>query len=156
MSELEANISYSRFDTHIPEFKPARSFKEWLFEIRPYEKSGKVYELVGIKQFNKLYLNTFGAITDKIHKGNVHGLKSYSTEYLKGEVEETKNLELLHYASYLAFLPIFAYAKDNILAINAVFVADILLNKYPAMLQRYKRNRLEIVLEHRENRGASK
>ena len=35
-------------------------------------------------------------------------------------------------------------------------VLNLIINVYPIMLQRHKRNRFEKILEHRANRGASK
>ena len=120
---------------------------DWYFEIKDFEKSGKLYKNLGIKQFQKLVrlINS--------PKGLMKG-----KEDLKKYQAFTKGIELTHILGsamlggigiYSASIPKEKF-EDYLLCVGAPMLFNVLGNSYPIMLQRYNRNKTEKILKRIE------
>ena len=127
------------------------------FKPKSFERSGKLYESLGAKQFKKLLMGAIGGLL---------GGGGYASNYFIGKersVKAIKKFERCTRINETIHLPatiILSYAlignlvKENYLMAAAdVFFG--LLNGYPLILQRYNRARVYNVLEKKENRFKS-
>ncbi len=116
---------------------------EWYFHSKGFEKSGRVYKLLGVLLLRKL-----------VWRGPIHVLApalrySGRRESLPALERETRKAESAHGLAFLASLLLLAYALYNECLNSAgwLLLFNILLNVYPMMLQRYNRVRLEKLLQ---------
>lgn len=111
------------------------------FSLRSFE-SDRFYEKLGIKFFKK-YLPTTG---DLVHKhlwkrfGASDNVKPNDLTSLKDYVKSTIACEIAHIIGFILYLP-FMFHPHGLLVALAI-IANILVNIYPIMLQRYNRGRL--------------
>jgi len=122
------------------------------FEPKSFERwgNGRIYEWLGVRQFNKLYYRTFG-------KGCVDfRINLFSHTMLKGQEKHTRRLEKIHLIAGGAYIPLVAllYSLDTspggfVLGSLGV-ITNIAINIYPIMLQRYNRVRIQNILDKRD------
>lgn len=119
-----------------------------LTRLRPWERSGRAYERVGIRRW-KAWLPEFGAV----FRGGVskRALPSRSTPDLARFAAETLRAELVHWA-IPAITPLFALWNPPWLL--AVMAGYALVANVPCLLvQRYNRGRLLRVMDRRAQRA---
>ncbi len=120
-----------------------------LTRLRPWERSGRVYERLGIRRW-KDRLPELGAL----FRGGVskRALPSRATSDLARFAAETRRAELVHWA-VPAIIPVFALWNPAWLF--AVMAAYGLVANVPCLVvQRYNRGRLRRVMDRRERRAA--
>lgn len=124
--------------TEKPQLLPARKY-DWYFEPKSFEKSGKLYEILGVKIFQKL----------------LFGLKEiYSLDAAGGILpfeKSTRVLEAIHIVegSIVAVITAGCIAF-KILPASLGISINIIANIYPIMLQRYNRARVYGILEKKQ------
>jgi hypothetical protein len=114
-------------------------------KIREFEKSSKLYKLIGVRAFKFLLaknpLPTFtGNFSTKGH--SVEGL--YKLEKLM------RNAETLHFQAFLTnlivMLPFTFFRDTRFLYFMIAF--NIIVNLYPVLVQIYNRNRIDKILSN--------
>lgn len=109
------------------------------FAPKQFEKNGTIYKLLGVHIF-KRFLPTFGDYAIRIT--GVSLLKGYSASELKNYEVLTRIYETIHLVAgilYLVFLP-FSLISCS---------ANLVINFYPIMVQRYNRARVYKILQRR-------
>ncbi|MBI4448178.1 hypothetical protein HY643_04300 [Candidatus Woesearchaeota archaeon] len=134
---------------------------EWYFEPKSFEKSGKLYEYLGIKYFKKLVMGTTGKLRKMLGDGkepsNYFIGEKRNSESLKQFEKGSRLNERIHGPLTLFFLPLLAYSLGEDHYGTAIFNGlNILLNGYLTMLQRYNRARVYNVLERRNKKKLDK
>lgn len=126
---------------------------ESYFAPKSWERSGRLYELLGIRFFKK-YLPTSGDWVMR-HIWRSKMLEDGNTETLKQHVGFTRACEAIHLICGIVMLGLLLDSatsghkfKFAILAL----VLNMVGNLYPVMLQRYNRARIHRVLDMRESR----
>lgn len=118
------------------------------YNVKPWERRGKVYERFGINFYRKLLVWTGW---EKLNKKNAPVEKS--TGALVHLLHQTKKSELGHLIIFaiVSGFTVFVAVKSGVAQSVWLFVLNILLNLYPVLLQRYNRPRIEraIVLSER-------
>lgn len=118
------------------------------FTPRFWERSGKLYELLGIRFFKK-YLPTTGDLMQrKVWRRKTLG--DGRTKTLKSYERTTRMCEVTHLIFFFAYFSLFLVPGNTTLDV----VSNLLVNVYPIMLQRYNRARLYRVFEWRRNKMA--
>jgi|SRR3989344_2411829 len=131
--------------------KTSESFWDSYFQSKDFEKSGKLYEALGVKLFSKYWLNGGSYWTQRGQSPMVRGRKKKD---LGDYIVTTKALERPH----LIFLPVYftvtamclAYETYNMAAFSVM--ANIAINFYPIMSLRYNRNRAVNLIERLERK----
>jgi hypothetical protein len=127
---------------------------EWYFKPKSFEKSGKIYEILGVKSFKKLPICLAKLVYKKNvtkHRNTYFIGKDKSPAALKKYEIEARINEMFHtpsaiVASYVFMRELsqgdycFAIASFGVLAFNT----------YCSMLQRYNRARIYNILEKKE------
>lgn len=129
---------------------PWTRFWAWYFLPREFERwrEGRAYELIGIRTF-KHYLPTTGDLVSKWWGTRwVSWRGSRTSQGLSAHEHRTRNWEARHIFGFLSmlaltWLSIEIYGKGSWVAL---LVANLLINGYPIMLQRYNRVRIQAVL----------
>ena len=122
------------------------SFAPGYYTIKPFERTGQVYERLGIRLFKRLVrrgpLALFSPTLHLPRDKTVPALRKLETEMRKAETGHVlASLVTLLFAGY-ALLQGWFDAVAWLLAFN------ILINGYPVMLQRYNRMKLqELILQ---------
>lgn len=128
------------------------------FDPKSFE-SEEIYEKFGIKSFKK-YIPT-AQITSKL----VWKLFRKNAFISSGSEKELRNFEKftrIYEAVHLAYLPIFTAsmglyaARGELNQAALISGANILINVYPILLQRYNRLRLFKAIEHAHNRESKR
>ena len=123
------------------------------FKPKSFEKSGRLYEALGVRGFQKLYFMTLGKLVEGLC-GQKPGLSDISDESLENYENFTRGLEMIHLPLAAVCSPLvirlFANGDYKLGAINLAIQA--LVNYYPIMLQRYNRARVYRILERRKAR----
>ena len=121
------------------------------FAPKNFEKDGKIYEKVGIKFFKDYCINA-GTKFSLTGKYKVHG-----RENLGKFIEETKHSEKVHLAlgAGLAVLDAALLCNDKIdfKTFGYLSLANIAINLYPIMAQRYNRNKAQKIMNKINLRG---
>lgn len=118
---------------------------------RFWERNGKLYEFLGIKIFKK-YVPTSGDYVRRHWGRTLRRIKSIegAREYEK----TTRVSELAHVTLFLVSVPLMVLYL--ILGVVGPFwslvVANLLINIYPVMLQRYNRARIYKIIARYDNR----
>ncbi len=120
------------------------SFPDRYYRPKEFEKSGRIYEMLGVLLLRKL-----------LRRGPLH-LSAPALEYsgrrehLPTLERETRTAESVHLLSFLSSFLLIAYAHYKGWLDLAVWLMlyNVLINIYPIMLQRYNRVRLEKVIRH--------
>ncbi|GEM_PF-1766738 len=127
------------------------------FQPKFFEKSGKLYEALGVNWFRKYFPNGGSYWTQRGQSSMVKGRKK---EDLESFVRLTKRLEGIHTFGALPFFTIIAAAislADKAYVVAGVGVVfNLVTNLYPIMSQRYNRNKANKMLERLEEREAGK
>jgi hypothetical protein len=117
-------------------------FPEWYYRPANFEKSGRVYELSGVRLFRKL-----------VRRGPLHILApamEYTGQraYLPSLEQETRIAESIHLIAFFAtlLLIVFAMIKGRLGSAGWLLLFNVLLNVYPMALQRYNRIHLKKLL----------
>ncbi|MBI1934982.1 hypothetical protein HYS31_00940 [Candidatus Woesearchaeota archaeon] len=139
LSELEAKI-----EGQAPKKSAARQISDFYFEPKSFEKNGKLYEQLGVKQFKKKLIQAL----DIIHgKENNYYRRRYNEVRSKPTLLSLSGgmrcAELLH----LALEFVFAYAALDYADKGDYFYASLsgaagIVNTYLLILQRYNRFRV--------------
>lgn len=125
---------------------------DWYFAPKSFERSGKLYEALGVRPFKKLVMGTFG----KLHK--ILGADKTGSNYFIGQDRskrglkkfeaETRFNEFVH-APFTAYCG-YKLAEDlgnNNYSGAIVDGIGLLINGYCTMLQRYNRARVYNTLD---------
>ncbi|MBU0759066.1 MAG: hypothetical protein KKC66_03395 [Candidatus Omnitrophica bacterium] len=122
------------------------------FRPKSFERSGRVYEVLGIRLFQKVFRLSFGNLYKLL------GVK----EFINGNINESlKNLETgtrIWESIHIPFVVIYFYGfyiffnRDMPLWAVGSIIANICMNIYPIMLQRYNRARIYKILAQRESK----
>ena len=125
------------------------------FQPKFFEKSGKLYEALGIKLFRKYFPNGGSWWTKRGQPSMVEGRKK---EDLEKFILLTKILEGMH---AFGFLPCYASLTAKALEYEdyagvGVGILIMGVNLYPIMSQRYNRNKANKMLEILKQREARK
>lgn len=135
-----------------------RRFWDWYFEPKTFEEAnrGQIYRLIGIRFF-KYYLPTSGDVVSRLRghrhldlrEGRDHGLRAYE--------RRTRIYEGRHIFGGLSMLAIswWAIAARDRGNWAALLAANLFLNGYPILLQRYNRVRVFAALKHLERAGSA-
>lgn len=113
---------------------------EWYHRLRPFERDGRVYELAGVR-----------VAKEALRRGplarfnpDLHLPVERTAAQLEHLAQRMRDAEASHAVLFVVTLPVVlhAAARGWWLAAILTFVFDVLMNGYPAMLQRYNRARL--------------
>jgi len=135
---------------------------EYYFRPKSFEKSGRIYEILGCRLFGKYWINGGSYWSKRWGTSIIKGRE----EYLENLVSITKDNERCH---MYVFFPITAAANGLVLLAenyegtgylfsSAFAIVNIAANVYPSMNLRYirnKANRLLEILKEREERKHS-
>ena len=118
---------------------------------RFWERNGKLYKFLGIKVFKK-YVPTSGDYVRRRFGATLIRIKSI--EDVREYEKHTRASELAHVTLFLATVPLMVLYL--ILGVVGPFwslvVANLLINIYPVMLQRYNRARIYKIIARYDNR----
>ncbi len=121
------------------------SFASGYYRERPFERTGQVYERLGIRLFKKLVrrgpLAIFSPTLRFPKEKTVWALQSLSAEMQKAETG--------HAVIFVLVLLFVGYAllKGWLDAVAWMLLFNILVNGYPIMLQRYNRIKLQELIQ---------
>jgi len=120
-------------------------FPSKYYDIKPFERTGRVYERLGIRLFKKVVGRgplTIFSPTLRFPKGKIgSALRYLEHEMRKAETGHMFIFMLMLLATGYALVMAWFDAAGWILAFNVVF------NGYPVMLQRYNRIRLGALIQ---------
>ena len=161
LSDLERTLYNTDVDIPIGETEEKEGFFQrvansvksgidYYFRPKSFEKNGKLYGKLGVKQFHRLYLATFGRVIKFLSRED-RWIKDFSNESLENLEKWTRLYEGVHFIGNLTFTPLII---NNLVngnyeqAITGVAMNTV-INIYPIMMQRYNRSRIYNVLEYR-------
>ncbi len=130
---------------------PLRGFREesFLFRIRRWERSGRVYRALGIKRWKELLPDGAGLYQDGFRKKRLD-LHAVDELYIKRFILETCRAELVHWV-IIALIPLFFLW--NPLQVAVWMIPFGLAVNLPCLLtQRYNRPRLKKILQRGQGR----
>lgn len=113
--------------------------KDWYFELKSFEKSGKLYEALGIRAFKKYFPITEATIN------------SSSSQDLMDYEKRTRRFEGVHAvkAGFMIAFSIATLVEGKYIFSAVTAVLNTAFNVYPIMLQRYNRSRIVNIVERR-------
>lgn len=119
------------------------SLPEKIYKIHEFEKSGKFYQLTGVRAFKTILAKyPFPTFTGKFE------LKGYSMESVGRLEKQLIYSETIHFlafiTTFIVILP-FGYFRDYRFYYYMTLF-NIIVNLYPALVQRYNRNRINRIL----------
>jgi hypothetical protein len=117
------------------------------YRIRPFEKDGALYELIGIKWFKKLV--TWKPLTVLSPTIRLIRMRA-SLSTLEGEMKKAEAGHLIVFFMLVIFC-IYALVHFGFDAALWIMLWNVVLNGYPVLLQRYNRARLMRVAHHLHN-----
>jgi len=133
---------------------PPRKY-DWYFMPKQFEKSGRIYELAGVRFYQRLYLATYGKTAEVIisiisrKKTKIYSFKALGgREKLESFETITRQVETIHVLFGIAFSVMTAFkapfAQPPHLArfLCGAIATNILVNIFPILLQRFNRARL--------------
>ena len=113
--------------------------------IRGFEKSGRLYRIAGVKAFKFLLAkNPLPSFTGKF------SIKCHSIECLYKLEKQMRNSETLHFQAFITTLILmipFTILRDSRF-LYYIPAFNILVNLYPALVQRYNRDRIDKILRN--------
>jgi hypothetical protein len=117
------------------------SFAPWYYRVKAFERTGRVYERVGIRLFKKLVRR--GPLS--ILSPTLRFPKEKTGAALQGLLSEMRKAETGHALVFVLVLLFVGYALLNgwLDAVVWLLLFNILINGYPIMLQRYNRIKLQ-------------
>ena len=127
-----------------------RTFSQWYFEPKRFEKTGNglLYRRLGIRFF-KRYLPTSGDIVSRWRgMARIRRSEGGLDQALRGYERVTRTHEARHIVGALSMLAIswWAIVLHDRGQWPALIIANVIINGYPIMLQRYNRIRLETAM----------
>jgi hypothetical protein len=128
----------------------------WYFEPRRIEQAanGRIYVLLGVRLF-KRYLPTSGDLISRFRRRRrIAPIGPDLVDSLLQYEKQTKSWEARHIFGALSMLALtwWSIAVHGKGSWPALLGANLLINGYPIMLQRYNRARLRSILAHLEGR----
>lgn len=132
-------------------------FCAWHFAPRSFERwhGGRAYELIGIRAF-KHYLPTTGDLVSRWRgKRWISWLGRRTAENLCAHERRTRNWEARHIFGLISMLALTSWSIEvqGKGSWAELLVANLLINGYPIMLQRYNRVRLQAAVSRSSNRS---
>lgn len=116
------------------------------FEIRRFERLGKLYKVIGVGIFKfLLQKNLLPPLTGKFT------LKKHSFESLIYLEKQMRSAETIHFLAFLTTIIImipFGLYRD-VRFFYFIIVFNTIVNLYPTLVQRYNRNRIHKILNFR-------
>lgn len=128
----------------------AHSALDLYFDPKPWERTGKIYEALGIRGFKRLIPDTGDLRSRKVKKETGKYLWINSREY--GELfhheRQTRINESIHLTFLFGTYPLMemGFAANPWLGAG-ISAINLVVNAYPLMLQRYNRSRLYRAME---------
>jgi hypothetical protein len=117
------------------------------YSIKPFERTGRVYEHLGVRLFRKLVRRgPFSVFSPTLHLPRESTLSAL--QQLDHEMRKAEAGHVITFMLVLVFIG-FALARMWIDAAAWMMVFSVVLNVYPVMLQRYNRIRLQAVIQRR-------
>lgn len=129
------------------------SFAPGYYRVRPFERTGQVYERLGIRLFKKLVRR--GPLS--IFSPTLRFPKEKTVSALQGLLNEMRKAETGHALIFVLVLLFVGYVslKGWLDAVAWMLLFNILINGYPIMLQRYNRIRLQELIQQQDSGGVT-
>ena len=127
------------------------------FRLRPNEYGGELYQRVGVRRFRSLV--TFGDQMVRLMRSvDPQSQAPLNRGKLDDREKSARRSERIHWAMLLGSLPagLWAMSENDLVFAAHLAVANIPMNLYPIMLQRYTRARLERLRERATNMSHSR
>lgn len=122
-------------------------FAERYYAIKDFERTGRIYERLGIRLFKwMVYRGPFRIFSPTMRLSKFsEGLTASNLRRLENE---TRNGEAVHWLVFVLVLPFVGYAalRGWLGAVVWLMAFNVVLNVYPVMHHRYNRNRLQRLL----------
>lgn len=130
----------------------ARKLADTYLEPKSFEMNGRLYEMLGIRQFGSAYRKIFDSIIKYGQYKDKKWVENFSSDSLESLVDFTKMTEQIHLGPFIATnaLMIVELAIGNYPLAIGCGVVNTVVNLYPIMLQRYNRNRINKILKWRK------
>lgn len=114
------------------------------YRLRAFETSGKLYSLLGVPFFKMiLSKNPLPTLTAKL------SIENYSRDGLKELERKMRYAEAVHIQSFLLVFMVmilFSILRDSRFVLY-LSVFNVITNLYPALVQRYNRNRIQKIIK---------
>ena len=129
------------------------SFAPRYYHAKPFERTGQVYERLGIRLFKKLVRR--GPLS--IFSPTLRFPKEKTVSALRGLLNEMRKAETGHTLIFVLVLLYVGYVllKGWLDAVVWVLLFNILINGYPIMLQRYNRIKLQELICQQDSCGVT-
>jgi hypothetical protein len=129
------------------------SFAPGYYHVKPFERTGQVYERLGIRLFKKLVRR--GPLS--IFSSTLRFPKEKTTPALQSLESEMRKAETGHALIFVLVLLFVGYAllKGWLDAVVWTLLFNILVNGYPIMLQRYNRIKLQELNQQQDSGGVT-
>jgi hypothetical protein len=130
------------------------SFAPSYYHTKPFERTGQVYERLGIRLFKKLVQR--GPLS--IFSPTLRFPKEKTVSALQGLLNEMRQAETGHALVFVLVLLFIGYAllKGWLDAVVWMLLFNILINGYPIMLQRYNRIKLQELISQQDSCGVTR
>ena len=117
------------------------SFPSAYYDTKPFERTGQLYERIGIRLVKKLLRR--GPL--RILSPTLQFPKEKTVSALRNLENEMRKAETAHALTFILMLWVVGYAavKGWLDAVIWMLLFDVLINVYPIMLQRYNRIKLQ-------------
>ena len=121
------------------------SFARGYYSVKAFERTGQVYERLGIRLFKKLVRR--GPLS--IFSPTLRSPKEKTVSTVQGLLNEMRKAETGHAVIFVLVLLFVGYGLLNgwLDAVVWMLLFDVLINGYPIMLQRYNRIKLQELVD---------
>jgi hypothetical protein len=125
------------------------SLAPWIYDNKPFEQTGQVYERLGIRLFKRLVRR--GPLS--IFSPTLRFPKNKTISALRNLDNEIRKAETGHVLIFVLMLLFVSYAllKGWFDVVGWMLVFNIIINGYPIMLQRYNRIKLQELIQRQGN-----
>jgi len=125
---------------------------DWYFAPKSFERSGKLYEALGVRQFKKLIMGTVGRLFKKMGMDETTGTYFIGKERNKKTIKQYELMARINETIHAPFTAYFGYKLAEDLGNNnySGAIGDgiaLLINGYCTMVQRYNRARVYNTLD---------
>jgi len=129
------------------------SFAPRYYEAKPFERTGRVYECLGIRLFKKLVRR--GPFS--VFSPTLRFPKEKTVSALQGLLSEMRKAETGHALIFVFMLLVVGYVLLNgwLDAVVWTLLFNIVINGYPIMLQRYNRIKLQELIRQQGGCGVT-
>lgn len=135
---------------------------DFYFRPKSFERSGKLYEMLGVRYFKKLCAETFRKLvkkvddSDKIGVPNNYLLWDFSEKGLRAFDNQTRKNEAIHAIPTVAFtIPTVSSISQGSYGMAVLYVGlTFALGIYPILTQRYNRARICNTIDKMEARDS--